>query len=1232
MRGAVARLGWCVRRSIHIGVALGLLLAASSSSALEFWDERLQIHGFYEAQIRSIMRDFDTQDGWDLTQWYNVLNVEIEADLAPDGFGPFDLVSSFVRFDVRYDCVWNRACGLASSAAAFGDRAERLPHRVTSRRRGGLNGHVENQNPRRYSGIPRAFQGVRWVVNEGQGNGSRIDSDVFNVPGIDGFFGIVGLDGVLGTADDPANVAFGALLDDQNGGKCRYGFQRLRGANNGNTGRTLPWDPRCRIRSNGLNANQPNPFRGDVTIVRTAADALLTGLPVGAPVMRTVLQPGDMGDINTISLPTQPGFGELPFRPAPLNNFTMPANLSEARGIYLPSAATSRLLAGGKFDAFDQNFRQAELEWNRGASQQDEKELKEAYLDLEMFDSRLWLRVGKQQIVWGKTELFRTTDQFNPQDFALASLPSLEESRIALWALRGVWSFYDVGPFEDVRLEVAINYDQFEPADLGRCGEPYTPLPVCDKTFGLQAHSFAGLAIAGERRPPNPWNSWKGLEVGARMEWRWGRFSFALTDFYGFNDTPYTQTIYRYSRNVDPRTGRPRRLERTGSCDSNVFGGLRGIPGPAAADPDCLTAENALLEHHANQTSYALVCASSIGFSDLDRSVCAQSVFGSKVNAFTQVPAVNPATEPTVGALISNIVAGNPQAESIAVALAGPAILGRLVPLNQDPCDGLLSDCVTSAQGAGEIDEINTAFSTAPLSPPTLNNLLTQQQKALLGCGEFYGTNCELDGIDLMNTEPTALLQSWVGVEGTGIDTPYLGPDRDGVILGDTNATGLFPAAPQPGTVDFVPFRGPIATRFVDGVTVQLPGSRGPNDPNSALDDDGVAAALATGDNIWLYDPRIDGCTGTLTAAALPTAVADCAGATDLLHPFSGQRFANELAAAGFNAMMLTVIFSFANDDDGLCLIGEVGCVDDDMDPDTGIEFDVDEFDPRNPAVTAANGVDDDNDGVVDNPEEGDPDFIGPDRLIGCSFARPIQCSTMSAFWAVTGVQRETVNAGGNGRFGRRDFIWLGGKELVLRYEKRNVLGFSVDVAEDITKTNWSFEFTYIDGLQFTDNNELDGISIANTFNMTVSVDRPTFINFLNANRTFFFNSQWFFQYVDGYNRGFTSDGPWNMLATLTFFTGYFQDRLLPSNTFVYDFRSNSGAMLPSITYRFNEDFSATFGVAAFFGRQAPQPAPLVPTSMPDRAGRGANETYVENALSLVRERDEIFLRLRYNF
>jgi len=299
-----------------------------------------------------------------------------------------------------------------------------------------------------------------------------------------------------------------------------------------------PWSPSNQIIPIGALANRANPFN-----------------------------PNDVRPTLPDGTTFSPGSTALPYRPAPEFSITENAPLDRSRGMHYPNAAVARMLRGKDFDDFDQNFSEEELAWNRGASQQDEKELKEAYLDVEMFESRLWLRLGKQSIVWGKTELFRTTDQFNPQDLALSTLPSLEESRIALWSARGVWSFFAVGPFEDVRAEVAVNFDEFEPNDIGRCGEPYTPFPACNKTAGLFAHGVAGFGLAGEVRPPNPWSSWKGVEAGARLEFRWDRFSFALTDFYGYEDLPWVDPVFQYERNVDPVTGRPRPGGGRGRCD-----------------------------------------------------------------------------------------------------------------------------------------------------------------------------------------------------------------------------------------------------------------------------------------------------------------------------------------------------------------------------------------------------------------------------------------------------------------------------------------------------------------------------------------------------------------------------------------------------------------------------------------------------------------------------------------
>jgi hypothetical protein len=306
---------------------------------------------------------------------------------------------------------------------------------------------------------------------------------------------------------------------------------------------------------------------------------------------------------------------------------------------------------------------------------------------------------------------------------------------------------------------------------------------------------------------------------------------------------------------------------------------------------------------------------------------------------------------------------------------------------------------------------------------------------------------------------------------------------------------------------------------------------------------------------------------------------------TDLFHPLTGQQFKSEMAALSFNFTMGIVALSTPNAADG---------------------------DPT-PTVTEFDATD-------------------PFRRDGCSFALPHLCGNVSAFSAITGLQRNTIKAGGNQRFGRRDFLWHGGQDLILRYEKRNVLGFSADFAEDVTKTNWGLEATWIKGLPFSNADEPDGLSRVNTYNLTLSVDRPTFINFMNANRTFFINSQWFLQYVDGFQEGMPSTGPYNFLGILNISTGYFQDRLLPTVTFVYDVQSNSGAVLPSVAYRFTENFSATFGLGVFAGRWQEKPTAFTPASLGNRVGPGGYKDHVQNGLAQIDERDELFLRVRYTF
>jgi hypothetical protein len=255
------------------------------------------------------------------------------------------------------------------------------------------------------------------------------------------------------------------------------------------------------------------------------------------------------------------------------------------------------------------------------------------------------------------------------------------------------------------------------------------------------------------------------------------------------------------------------------------------------------------------------------------------------------------------------------------------------------------------------------------------------------------------------------------------------------------------------------------------------------------------------------------------------------------------------------------------------------------------------------------------------------------DKTGQCHINQPITCNLVTAIFAGTGTQRPDLLAGGNGLFGRRDFLWASGSELDLIYAKHNILGFSTDFAEDRTKTNWGVEFSWTDAENFQDNNSFQGFTTHGVQQLTISVDRPTFVNFLNANRTFLFNTQWFFRYIDNFhdNSNMYVNGPFSMLATFTIFTGYFQDRLLPVVTFVHDFRTTSGAALFSLTYRFSEVFSATLGTDVFYGTPQKMELPIQQAVLLNNGGDFMSRVKYDGLTALA-ERNELSLVLRYTF
>ena len=184
--------------------------------------------------------------------------------------------------------------------------------------------------------------------------------------------------------------------------------------------------------------------------------------------------------------------------------------------------------------------------------------MREAYLDFrwDFFGSNL-LRLGKQQVVWGKADFFRLQDIINPVDFGQHFfIEPFEDTRIPQLSAWLQHRFGDVLGLQDVAGNLVWNFDTFNPVGLGVGGTPWAV------NFGDQKKAFAfdnslfdaglcgGSATPGvcnpkhvnfgltQERVPN-W-SIKNSGIGTKWDFQLPHPSirFALTDWWGIGQTP----------------------------------------------------------------------------------------------------------------------------------------------------------------------------------------------------------------------------------------------------------------------------------------------------------------------------------------------------------------------------------------------------------------------------------------------------------------------------------------------------------------------------------------------------------------------------------------------------------------------------------------------------------------------------------------------------------------------
>ena len=174
--------------------------------------------------------------------------------------------------------------------------------------------------------------------------------------------------------------------------------------------------------------------------------------------------------------------------------------------------------------------------------------IRELYVDFDYgLDNGhiLSTRLGKQQVVWGRTDLFRVLDVINPVDFSRNNIyDELQDIRIPMWILK---TDYRMGPgeiFDDLNLSFVWNFDRFRPHDIGQCGSPNNILDAACFFRGMNnlwenggtVANFAGGVFAtdfgpgqiGVRKAHMPAWSLSNGQFGLKLEGVYGDIGFSL--------------------------------------------------------------------------------------------------------------------------------------------------------------------------------------------------------------------------------------------------------------------------------------------------------------------------------------------------------------------------------------------------------------------------------------------------------------------------------------------------------------------------------------------------------------------------------------------------------------------------------------------------------------------------------------------------------------------------------
>ena len=149
----------------------------------------------------------------------------------------------------------------------------------------------------------------------------------------------------------------------------------------------------------------------------------------------------------------------------------------------------------------------------------------EAYVDYTKGPA--FFRVGRQNLSWGETDVFRLLDRINPLDDTFGgTFEDLDDRRIPIWMARGTYNFGNVGPISSLSLEGFWN-----PGMGDQKVSPMSP-------FGTP-YAFPAPASSVPTRIHSPEKKFQSSRMGVRLQGVLAdNYNFSLAQYQTITDTP----------------------------------------------------------------------------------------------------------------------------------------------------------------------------------------------------------------------------------------------------------------------------------------------------------------------------------------------------------------------------------------------------------------------------------------------------------------------------------------------------------------------------------------------------------------------------------------------------------------------------------------------------------------------------------------------------------------------